>query len=225
MPAPSGFQKAKLESEGGVSLPCWFNPSEYSISKANDWTMTPIVGRSLPTMQFAGGHARELTLELLFDAAPDGNISSPTDVLFKMMETDPQLARPGRNQGRPPKVRFVWGTFLSFSAVCSDLSVRFVLFRPDGTPTRAISRLTLLQAEKDAGPAAAPPRPRRTRRPAPTPDSARTRPGRARPCSPSHTPTTEMPRGGAPSRAPTRSTTRCACRSTKHDDPAAGVVT
>ncbi len=150
MPAPSGFQKAKLESEGGVSLPCSFNPSEYSISKANDWTMTPIVGRSLPTMQFAGGHARELTLELLFDAAPDGDVSSATDVLFKMMETDPQLARPGRNQGRPPKVRFVWGTFLSFSAVCSDLSVRFVLFRPDGTPTRAISRLTLLQAEKDA---------------------------------------------------------------------------
>lgn len=150
MPAPSGFQKAKLESEGGVSLPCWFNPSEYSITKANDWTLTPVVGRSLPTMQFAGGHSRELSLELLFDAAPDGDVSTATDALFKMMETDPKLARAGRNQGRPPKVRFLWGTFVSFRAVCGDLAVRFVLFKPDGTPTRAIARLTLLQVEKDA---------------------------------------------------------------------------
>lgn len=150
MPVPAGFQKARLESEDGSSLECWFNPSEYSISKSNDWMLRPVVGRSLPAAQFGGGHARELALELLFDATPDGDVTAATDALFKMMETDPQLGRPGSNQGRPPKVRFVWGTFLSFRAVCSDLAVRFTVFRPDGTPTRALCKVMLLQTEKEA---------------------------------------------------------------------------
>lgn len=150
MAAPAGFQRAKLESEDGSALTCWFNPSEYAISKSNDWTLQPIVGRSLPAAQFAGGRPRELVLELLFDDTPDGDVSAAADALFKMLETDPKLGRPGTNQGRPPMIRFVWGTFLSFRAVAGDLAVRYTMFRPDGTPTRAACRLTLLQAEKDA---------------------------------------------------------------------------
>jgi hypothetical protein len=35
--APTGFTKAKLEIDGGPTLECYFNPTEYSISKSNDW--------------------------------------------------------------------------------------------------------------------------------------------------------------------------------------------
>jgi hypothetical protein len=150
MPDPTGFQKARLDIEGGQRLECWLNPTQYSIAKANDWTTRPVVGASLPQAQFAGGHARELALELLFDAAPDGDVSTATDQLFRMMEVDTTLSAGGLNQARPPTITLSWGAFTSFKAVCRHLHVQFELFSPDGTPVRALAALTLIQVEKDA---------------------------------------------------------------------------
>jgi hypothetical protein len=146
---PTGFKRAKLEIEGGSSLECWFNPSQYAITKSNEWTLKPIVGASLPAPQFAGGHARRLSLDLLFHADPTGDVTPATDALFGMMEVDTRLAGASRNQGRPPTVTFGWGTYRSFKAVCAELSVQFTLFRPDGTPTRAAAQVSLIQIEKD----------------------------------------------------------------------------
>jgi hypothetical protein len=151
MADPTGFQKARLDIEGGERLECWLNPTQYSIAKANDWTTRPVVGTSLPQAQFAGGHARELALELLFDATPDGDVSTATDQLFKIMEVDQSLAAGGSgNQARPPSITLSWGAFTSFKAVCRHLHVQFELFSPDGTPIRALAALTLVQVEKDA---------------------------------------------------------------------------
>lgn len=148
-PQPTGFQKARLEIEGGKKLECWFNPTQYSIAKSNMWTTHPVVGASLPSAQFGGGHARELSLELLFDAEPGSDVSGVTDDLFAMMEADPKLASGRRNQARPPTLRLVWGTSVGFKAVCRNLSVAFTMFRPDGTPIRASATLALVQVEKD----------------------------------------------------------------------------
>jgi hypothetical protein len=150
MPESTGFQKARLDIEGGDRLECWLNPTQYSIAKANDWTTRPVVGASLPQAQFGGGRARELALELLFDAAPDGDVTSATDQLFKMMEVDTSLSAGGLNQARPPTITLSWGAFTSFKAVCRHLHVQFELFSPDGTPIRALAALTLVQVEKDA---------------------------------------------------------------------------
>jgi len=150
MPAPAGFQKARLEIEGEDALDCWFNPNEYTVSKSNDWNLKPIVGATLPVAQFGGGRARELTLDLLFDAtdAGDRDVSAVTDRLFKMMEVAAASASGGsKNKGRPPLVTFGWGSTVSFKAVATTLSVRYMLFKPDGTPIRAHARLSLRQAE------------------------------------------------------------------------------
>jgi hypothetical protein len=149
MPPPSGFQQAQLEIEKAGSLKCWFNPTQYSIAKANEWATRPVVGASLPVAQFGGGHPRELTVDLLFDAEPDGDVTAVTDKLFQMMEVNQSLATGRRNQARPPTVKLSWGTFMSFKAVCRHLNVDFTLFRADGTPTRARATLTLIQVEKD----------------------------------------------------------------------------
>jgi hypothetical protein len=149
MPPPAGFQKAKLEIEDSDVLSCWFNPTQYSIGKANTWTTQPAVGSSLPAAQFGGGRARQLSVDLLFDAGPDGDVTGATDRLFRMMEVDPSISHSTPSQARPPTLRLSWGTFRSFKAVCEDLNVQFTLFRPDGTPTRATATLRLMQVEKD----------------------------------------------------------------------------
>jgi nucleoid-associated protein YgaU len=151
MPAatPKGFQKARLEIEGGKALECWFNPTQYSIAKSNTWTAEPVVGASLPSAQFGGGNARELTIELMFDAEPGGEVTPVTDALFAMMETDPKLTSGRRNQARPPTLRLMWGSYVGFKAACRNLSVSYTLFRPDGAPIRATANLSLVQVEKD----------------------------------------------------------------------------
>lgn len=149
MSQPLGFERAKLEIEGGSPLECWFNPSQSSIAKANEWTARPVVGSSLTASKFAGGQARELTIELLFDAEPDKDVIAVADTLFQIMEVDPALARGRRNAARPPIVTLKWGTVTSFKAVCRNLNVTFTLFKPDGSPIRAQATLTLVQVEKD----------------------------------------------------------------------------
>ena len=44
---------------------------------------------------------------------------------------------------------FRWGAFESFKAVPTRLDVQFVLFKPDGEPVRAWTRMELLQVAPD----------------------------------------------------------------------------
>ena len=150
---PTGFQTARLKIENAGVLKCWFNPREYAISKSNKWNVKTVVGRAVPRVQFGGGEARELNLELLFDATDAGqtDVRGITAKLFKMMEVDPGLSRGAgthRNSGRPPHVTFVWGRTLSFKAVARQLAVQYTLFGIDGSPLRATARLSLVQIER-----------------------------------------------------------------------------
>jgi hypothetical protein len=145
----TNYQKAQLEIEGQAPLACWFNPRQYTISKLNQWNATPVVGASLPDIQFGGGHSRELTLELLFDAADSASqdVRGVTDRLFMMMEVAVQ-AGGDPAAARPPSVTFAWGPTVSFQAVARHLNVQYTLFGPDGTPIRALCTLTLVQVAK-----------------------------------------------------------------------------
>jgi Contractile injection system tube protein/LysM domain len=145
----TGYQQARLEIEGQAPLACWFNPAQYAVSKSNEWHSVPVVGASLPAIQFGGGLSRELTLELLFDASDSASrdVLGVTDQLFLMMEVAEAAGGAG-NAARPPTVTFSWGPTVSFKAVCRRLDARYTLFRPDGTPIRAICALTLVQVEK-----------------------------------------------------------------------------
>jgi hypothetical protein len=166
-PLAPTLARAKLMVEGGAAIPCWFNPKEYTVSKSNDWTAKPVVGAGLPTAQFGGGQARELTLDLLFDASdnPGRSVRDVTDELFRAMEVQPDPKATAKNTGRPPMITFAWGATMSFRAVAKQLSVQYVLFRGDGSPIRAQAKITLLQVEpardasKKSNPAATQPPP------------------------------------------------------------------
>ncbi|HSI80972.1 MAG TPA: hypothetical protein VK919_10005 [Solirubrobacterales bacterium] len=152
MPVATGFQKARLEIEGEGPLECWFNPKEYTVTKANEWKTKEITGSSLPPAQFGGGKPREMKLDLLFDAtgSDSRDVRDATDRLLKMMESKQQFAT-NKNSGRPPMVTFGWGSVVGFKAVATSLSIQYVLFHPDGTPVRAQVKLTLVQAEQAVG--------------------------------------------------------------------------
>ena len=152
-PTPQGYEAAFIEViEGAMKnqkISCWFNPKEYSISKQNAWEDKKKPGGSIPDIQFGGGGARELTLELLFDAhdTESDDVIAVCNKLLKVMEADKTLKSGKKNTARPPKVRFVWGKVLGFNAAPKSLKLQFTLFRPNGAPTRAQAKITLVQVD------------------------------------------------------------------------------
>jgi hypothetical protein len=146
---PPGYVKAKLKIEGGDEINLLFNPTEYTISKGNDWKSQPKKGQSLPKPEFGGGKAREAQVSLLLDQTlPNKGMSvmEITDKLFKMMDVKAG-ASAGSGDAVPPLVTFTWGQMIPFEACCTSLTVAYQLFEPNGTPIRADVKLTLMQAK------------------------------------------------------------------------------
>jgi hypothetical protein len=147
---PTGFTKATLTIDGGPVIECYFNPTEYSVSKSNEWTYEKVTGTSLPPATFSGGAPRQLDLSLLLDqtlGVGKMTVQAATDALFKMMEV-PAGSSGGGTTAVPPFITFQWGTVIPFKAVCTSLTVAYKLFKPTGEPLRAEVKLTLKQADK-----------------------------------------------------------------------------
>jgi hypothetical protein len=149
MAAPTQFTKAQLQIEGSAPFDVLFNPTEFSISKSNEWKYEKVKGTTFTPPKFGGGNPRELTLNLLLDASLLGktqHVRGITDDLFKMMEP-PGGSSGGSSTAAPPFITFSWGSETTFKSVCTQLTVAYKLFRPNGDPIRAEVKMTLKQAE------------------------------------------------------------------------------
>ena len=134
----------------------WFNPKDYTIQRQNEWKFSDT---RLPTAQFLKSKSSSMQLALLFDAASYGqpDVRGIADGLLRLMEPTVKGSDPAKT--RPPQVKLQWGQHYWFNAVITNMSVQYVLFTDDGTPTRANVTLTVQQIDKiqyknKSGPAA-----------------------------------------------------------------------
>ena len=147
MPLPQNFERAQLVVDGGEPIECAFNPQEYSITKTNVWTIKPVTGTDTPKPEFGGGMPWTIRVQLLLDASlkgADASIKEDAMKLLKMMEA----GGGGGGGSAPPFVTFKWGSIESPKMVGSSLNIRFVMFRPNGEPARALVDLELTQSGK-----------------------------------------------------------------------------
>jgi len=135
-------------------LKCLFNPTEYVIARSNSWKERTSTGKEVPALTFSGGGARTLTMELFFDVYEQdkGDVRQIVDQLWKLMTIDKGLKNTKTKQGRPPLVIFQWGPNWSFKAAITNLSVRYTLFREDGTPIRATASVTFQEWDENVQP-------------------------------------------------------------------------
>jgi hypothetical protein len=165
------LQKAYLEVETGTRIECMFNPATFAFSQANRWESDAVPGKSTPTMRYVGGQGGTFSLSLVFDTTAAGTaVTAFTNKLLKLMDVDTSLAGydATRANGRPPWVKFHWGTSLhSFKAVITSIDVSFTYFSSEGLPLRANLNMSLEQYEPDANwgpqnPTSGTPKPNRT---------------------------------------------------------------
>lgn len=147
------MQRAYLEVETGARIDCMFNPSKFQFSTTNRWDADRLPGRGSPKLRFAGGDGGAFDLSLTFDTTDTGKpVTDHTKKLMTLMDVDTSLSGydKSKNNGRPPWVKFHWGTHLhSFKAVLTSASVTFTYFSHEGMPLRANVEMSLEQYEPD----------------------------------------------------------------------------
>jgi len=144
----ASITNADFQSE---KIDCLFNPTEYVIARTNSWKERTATGKETPALTFSGGGARTLTMDLFFDVFEQdgGDVRTIVDKLWKLMTIDSRLKNTTTQQGRPPLVIFQWGPNWSFKAAITNLSVRYTLFRDDGTPVRATASVTFQEWDEN----------------------------------------------------------------------------
>jgi nucleoid-associated protein YgaU len=118
-----------------------FNPTEYTLTKDNNFAQAPVPGLTSPLLQFVHGGLRTLQMELFFDTyeahqhagsqvnPAHGDVRSLTRPVVGLMAIDPATHA-------PPPVLFSWGD-LTFRCVLAAVRQRFTMFLESGIPVRA----------------------------------------------------------------------------------------
>jgi hypothetical protein len=124
------YQKASIQPEGQNSIDVLFNPSAYTVEKANQIAEAAVPGLEAPILQYVHGNTRTLSMELFFDTYEEQtDVRSYTDQIYGLLNIDPSTHV-------PPICDVAWGGF-SFRGVMDHVSGKFSLLLPDGTPARA----------------------------------------------------------------------------------------
>ena len=157
------FQRVD-NSTGALSGPAVvvsFNPTEFTLNKANQIAEVNIPGLDSPVLQFVRGQTETLSLDLFFDSTDSGmgssstSVTEQTDQFYQLIKIDGSLHA-------PPVVFFSWGqqfpgnrSYASmgssggsqqrygFKCVVESVRQRFTLFTATGIPLRAVLTVSL----------------------------------------------------------------------------------
>jgi hypothetical protein len=122
---------------GSLSVPCMFNPYEYTITKWNSFSEQSDDGKDSPEAELSNSGPQTLRLKLVFDTYESGeDVSQITNDLWKFMLKKEPKDEQHKKKRNPPQVAFVWGGF-EFVSYVTSMTQAFTLFKPDGTPVRA----------------------------------------------------------------------------------------
>jgi len=129
-----------------------FNPKEYTVKKAAKWEAKPAKGAAkAPMPEFKGSDPQTLTIECFLDVTDraDHDITKDIKKLFECCT--PDASTMSKNRPSPPFVVFAWGSNFSVTACVKSVSVKYTLFKSDGTPMRATATLELQEIPSDPG--------------------------------------------------------------------------
>lgn len=142
---PEKATLTNLSASPAVSVTCQFNPTDLSFTKSNEWDNRSAKGQDAGVSSFSGGHATTFTLNLLFDTTDTGNDvrTEYTDKILAMMKVPTAPSNTSDTLGEPPRVRFQWGVIRMFDSIITSVTLKFIMFKPDGTPVRAEATVNL----------------------------------------------------------------------------------
>lgn len=151
---PEKLKKAKIEVLGSNGkktdeVEVLFNPSQYMLSDSASYSEQETTWKDSPLLNYKGGRASTLSMELFFDTSPVLTTSLITSVkaedVSKKVKKFTDLVYIQGSQHAPPKVKFVWGS-LSFYGVVVKIDSTYTKFTEDGMPIQAKLKVSFKSA-------------------------------------------------------------------------------
>jgi nucleoid-associated protein YgaU len=137
-PQPKGSSGAYEIGGELFSVPFQFNPKELTFSKSAKWPRQQAkAAKKAAAPEFSGSEPVKLSMEMFFDASAehDGSVVKAVEQLMTCCMPTEQSIKD--KKPRPPLVRLIWGSITGFTGFVTQVSAKFTLFAPDGTPLRA----------------------------------------------------------------------------------------
>jgi len=141
------LEKLTVRNEdNGEEFSVLFNPTEYTIEDASEWSDQDKMGQK-PELHYTGGARKKLSMELFFDTyEARSDVREYTSKIAGLLVFNQEVHR-------PPKVTLGWGDAppggshadFPFTCVLESLKQQFVLFLGNGTPVRARLAVSFLE--------------------------------------------------------------------------------
>ena len=155
-------QMQRLKADGsiqGAAIDVLFNPTEYTLTKGNQFAEIPVPGLGSPLLQFIRGQSETLNLDLFFDSTDAGGTGADAKAVTLKTDEFYHLVKIESARHVPPIVLFSWGgeafpghrtyatlanqSRFGFKGVVDSIKQRYTMFSSLGLPLRAILSLTL----------------------------------------------------------------------------------
>jgi hypothetical protein len=141
------FIDEEFKTQDGGDFTVWLNPESYKRTLKIESTDQQALGGTGSTPLFKKVGQETIGLKLIFDttglvSSPLGNETMPEDGVVALIEPlIDKIAKVPAKRTRPNFVQLSWAQ-LQAKCVLESMSVDYKLFRPDGTPIRAVCDLS-----------------------------------------------------------------------------------
>ena len=144
-----------------ITVEAQYNPKELQIDGQIGWKPQGAIAEHINPerpMEFTGMQPESVKIELMFDAYEDDGKDGDNSVVEKVamlrqlasarianLKTKAAKSSPSQ---RPSYCVATWGTQAAFRCVIDSISVKYLMFAPDGTPLRATVTLGLKSGKR-----------------------------------------------------------------------------
>ena len=149
------YSKVAMEDNQLLKIPnisnpykALINPESYTVDIKYEFETGQGQGTTGANQKFKVKLPEEMSFEFLFDNTGIIDGKPRTDIANRVKKFRKFLMDYEGNTHQPRFFKFVWGNML-FKGRCSALSINYKLFNPDGSPIRAICKVTLKEATEE----------------------------------------------------------------------------
>ncbi len=128
--------------ENGISISVPVNPGKYQLNYGIEYSEDQEQGTQGNNPPYSRTPPESIQFEFLYDGT--GVVPGSGDVSSKVKEFKETVYKVDGEIHRPKFLKLLWGD-LSFNCVLKDLKINYTLFKPDGTPIRALLNAAFLQ--------------------------------------------------------------------------------
>ncbi len=131
----TAYEKPNYTGQYGQPYSVHLNPEDYSMDYTIDFNRDTGIGSAGTSASFSKVSPEKVSFKFIFDAT--GVIpGASTDLMGELKKFKDLVYDYNGNIHSPNYLKLSWGAFL-FKGRLTNLSIKYVLFKPDGTPIRA----------------------------------------------------------------------------------------